>query len=38
MRLSIVPRLLAFAALAAAIADSGLAAKLTDLEHTKIEV
>jgi hypothetical protein len=33
-----MPRLLAFAALTAAIADSGLAAKLTDLEHTRIEV
>jgi hemolysin activation/secretion protein len=38
MRLSNVPRLLAFAALAAAIADFGLAAKLTDQEHTSIVV
>src|SRR5579863_7259078 len=37
MRLSDVPRLLTFAALAAAIADSGFAAKLTDQEHTRIE-
>src|SRR5208282_1256111 len=37
MRLSGVRRLLTFAALAAAIADSGLAAKLTDQEHTRIE-
>jgi hemolysin activation/secretion protein len=37
MRLSDVTRLLTFAALAAAIADSGIAAKLTDQEHTRIE-
>src|SRR5271168_5568854 len=37
MRLYGVRRLLTFAALAAAIADSGLAAKLTDQEHTRIE-
>jgi Omp85 superfamily domain len=37
MRLSDVSRLLTFAALAAAIADSGIAAKLTDQEHTRIE-
>ena len=37
MRLSDVPRLLTFAALAAAIADSGFGAKLTDQEHTRIE-
>jgi hypothetical protein len=37
MRLSDVSRLLTFAALAAAIADTGIAAKLTDQEHTRIE-
>jgi hypothetical protein len=37
MRLSDVGRLLTFAALAAAIADTGIAAKLTDQEHTRIE-
>jgi hypothetical protein len=38
MRLSDAARLLTFAALAAAFADLGVAAKLTDLEHTRIEV
>ncbi|MGC1523379.1 MAG: BamA/TamA family outer membrane protein [Steroidobacteraceae bacterium] len=37
MRLADVRRLLTFAALAAAIADSSLAAKLTDTEHPRIE-
>jgi outer membrane protein assembly factor BamA len=37
MRLSDVRRLLTFAALAAAIADTSIAAKLTDQEHTRIE-
>jgi hypothetical protein len=37
MRLSDAARLLTFAALAAAFADLGVAAKLTDLEHTRIE-
>jgi outer membrane protein assembly factor BamA len=37
MRLSDATRLLTFAALAAACADLGLAAKLTDQEHTRIE-
>ncbi len=37
MRLSDVRRLLTFAALAAAIGDQGIAAKLTDTEHTRIE-
>jgi outer membrane protein assembly factor BamA len=37
MRLSDAARLLTFAALGAAIADIGLAAKLTDQEHTRIE-
>jgi hypothetical protein len=37
MRLSDVGRLLTFAALAVAIADTGIAAKLTDQEHTRIE-
>ncbi|HXC09139.1 MAG TPA: BamA/TamA family outer membrane protein, partial [Steroidobacteraceae bacterium] len=35
--MSDVSRLLTFAALAAAIADTGIAAKLTDQEHTRIE-
>jgi surface antigen Omp85-like protein len=37
MRLSDAARLLTLAALAAAIADLGVAAKLTDQEHTRIE-
>src|SRR3984885_427845 len=37
MRLSDAARLLTFAALAAVFADVGLAAKLTDQEHTRIE-